>query len=292
MSGQTHLPRLQLSPHPFLHPGQFTDTFHNCILASGAATNLHKKKRVISTHAHWHDVRTVNAPIQTTRITKAGREHPFRPLEMSCQDKSVTGVELGRKRDRSQIVGTVPPKSGRLATMRQTTSSSIPPLSSITLSELQYWLLRFIHEVRKKNGSEYPPNILLHLCTGIVRYLRHPSHDIFKDSAFAEFRSSLNAEMKQLQARGLGSKQRQAEPITEEEDLLWEKGLLDDHTPDALLNTVVYMNGLLRSGKEHHNLRHSPSQIETVERDGERPYLLYTEDCSNTIQGVNGSIAK
>ena len=26
-----HLPRLQLSPHPFLHPGQSTDIFHNCI---------------------------------------------------------------------------------------------------------------------------------------------------------------------------------------------------------------------------------------------------------------------
>ena len=175
---------------------------------------------------------------------------------------------------------------------RQTTSSTIPPLNSITPSELQYWLLRFIHEVRKKNGSEYPPNTLLHLCTGIVRYLRsngHPSLDIFKDSAFAEFRSSLDAEMKRLQAKGLGSKQRQAEPITEdEEDLLWEKGLLGDHTPDALLNTVVYMNGLyfaLRSGKEHRNLRHSPSQIEIVERDGERPYLLYTEDCSKNHPG-------
>ena len=86
-----HLPRLQLSPHQFLHPG---------ILASGAATSPRfvNKKRVISTHAHWHYVRTVNAPIQTTRMTKAGRERPFRPLEMSCRDKSGTGVESGRKR--------------------------------------------------------------------------------------------------------------------------------------------------------------------------------------------------
>ena len=30
---------------------------------------------------------------------------------------------------------------------RQTTSSTIPSLSSIKSSELQYWLLRFIHEV-------------------------------------------------------------------------------------------------------------------------------------------------
>ena len=93
-----------------------------------------------------------------------------------------------------------------------------------------------------------------------------------------------------LQAKGLGSKLRQAEPITEdEEDLLWEKGLLGDHTPDALCNTVVYINGLyfaLRSGKEHRNLRHCPSQIEIVDRNGDRPYLLYTEDWFNLDEQV------
>ena len=77
--------------------------------------------------------------------------------------------------------------------------------------------------------------------------------------------------MKRLQV-SLASKQRQAEPITEDEEyLLWEKGLLGDHTADALLNTVVYTNGLyftVRSGKEHRNLRHCPSQIEIVDRNG------------------------
>ena len=52
---------------------------------------------------------------------------------------------------------------------------------------------------------------------------------------------------------------KQAEPITEkEEGLLWDNGLLGDHTPQALLNTVVYMIGLyfaLRIGREHRELR-------------------------------------
>ena len=68
---------------------------------------------------------------------------------------------------------------------RQDTSScNITPLSAITASELQYWLTRFITEVRNKNGVEYPPNTLLHICTGIIRYLRnngHPSMEICKD---------------------------------------------------------------------------------------------------------------
>ena len=48
--------------------------------------------------------------------------------------------------------------------------------------------------------------------------------------ALKEF-NSLNAEMKHLQAIGLGSNKRHAEPITEqEEDKLWEMGLLGDLT--------------------------------------------------------------
>ena len=51
--------------------------------------------------------------------------------------------------------------------------------------------------------------------------------------------------MKRLQSAGLGSKRKQAEPLTlEEEELLWEKKILGDHNPRALLNTVMFMNGL------------------------------------------------
>lgn len=57
----------------------------------------------------------------------------------------------------------------------------------------------------------------------------------------------------------------QAEPITiSEEELMWEKGVLGDHNAEALLNKMVYMNGLyfaLRSGDEHRNLRLRPCQI-------------------------------
>ena len=94
--------------------------------------------------------------------------------------------------------------------------------------------------------------------------------------------------MKRLQAKGLGTKQKKAEPITEaEEDVLWEKGELGEHTPRALWNTIFYMNGLyfaLRSGAEHRNLRFDQSQIEQVEREDERPYLLYVKIAPKIVQ--------
>ena len=48
------------------------------------------------------------------------------------------------------------------------------------------------------------------------------------------------------------------------------------------------MNGVyfaLRSGDEHRNLRHSPSQIELIEKSGERAFLRYTEDISKNHPG-------
>ena len=153
-------------------------------------------------------------------------------------------------------------------------------------------MCRFVLEVRKKEGAEFPPNTLHHICCGIMRYMRNngnPGLDIFRDKEFAEFRAVLDSEMKRLQAAGLGSQKKQAEPITmEEEELLWQKGLLGESTPQSLLDTMVYMNGLyfaLRGGKEHRDLRYNPSQIQLIEKPGERPYLLYAEDISKNHPG-------
>ena len=38
--------------------------------------------------------------------------------------------------------------------------SSIPPLDKITENELNYWLPRFIPEIRKKDCTEFPPTVI------------------------------------------------------------------------------------------------------------------------------------
>ena len=172
-----------------------------------------------------------------------------------------------------------------------TTGENISPLIDLSESQLNHWLTCFILEVRKKDGSPYPPNTLHHLVAGLLRHMRENGRkeDLFKDPGFATFRASLDAEMKRLSKEGVGSKKKQAEIITEEEEeLLWEKGVLGDETPQRLLDTVVFYNGLyfaLRSGQEHRQLRRNPCQIEVVERPDERPYLIYTEDTSKNRPG-------
>ena len=105
-----------------------------------------------------------------------------------------------------------------------------------------------------------------------LRWKGQPAIDFFKDPEFADFRRSLDAEMKRLQAAGKGTKKKQAEPLTIQEEILWQKGLLGDHNPQVLLDTIIFMNGLnfaLCSGKEHRKLRFSPPQIELVKKQGE-----------------------
>ena len=172
------------------------------------------------------------------------------------------------------------------------TGIAILPLQQLPPHQLNEFLTMFVLEARKKTGEVYQPNTLHHIVCGLMRHLRltgNPQIDFFRDPEFSGFRASLDAEMKRLQGEGVGSKRKQAEVLTEgEENILWEKGLLGDSTPQSLLDTVVFYNGLyfaLRSGQEHRQLRREPCQIEVVEHPGERPYLKYTEDTSKNHPG-------
>ena len=71
------------------------------------------------------------------------------------------------------------------------------------------------------------------------------------------------------------------------EEILWDKGILGDHSPQVLIDAVVYSIGLffaLRSGEEHRRLRYQPAQIELVEPPNGKPFLRYKEDMSKSNQ--------
>ena len=162
----------------------------------------------------------------------------------------------------------------------------------LTGSEMDFWLSRFVLEVRKKNGDPYPPNTLYQLICGLQRQLRERGHadiKLFDNPSLHDFRTTLDGEMKRLNGTGNYLNKKQAQPITQEqENRLWELGLLGDHNAQVLINTIVYQVGYffaLRSGNEHRRLRHHPSQIQLYEPPGDRAYLVYREDVSKTNQG-------
>ena len=105
------------------------------------------------------------------------------------------------------------------------------------------------------------------ICACLLRYIRErrPEINIFKDHQYAGFQKTLDVEMKRLRSLGLDVKKRQVEPITiQEENNLWEKGILGEHDPQTLLDTLLFLCGIhftLRSGQEHRNLQLSQFEI-------------------------------
>ena len=88
----------------------------------------------------------------------------------------------------------------------------IDDVSQMSLDDLSFWLPRFVMEVKKEKGDDYPPNSLYSLCCGIQRRLRCDENpvvsdiNIFTDSRFKKFTQVLDARMKQLQSTGLFEK--------------------------------------------------------------------------------------
>ena len=79
-------------------------------------------------------------------------------------------------------------------------------------------------EVRKKKdpGSVYPPNTLYQLCCGLQRHMREndrPDLNVFTDPAFKHFQDCLDAEMKRLTGMGVGSKVKEAQAFSEQEEI-------------------------------------------------------------------------
>ena len=87
---------------------------------------------------------------------------------------------------------------------------------------------------------------------------------------------------------GYGAVSKEAQAFTEEqEEKLWSLKVLGDHSPQVLLNTLVFLIGRnfsLRSGKEHRTLRFE--QLTLVnESDKEPEKLVYKSFGEKNNQG-------
>ena len=116
-----------------------------------------------------------------------------------------------------------------------------PHLLLCTPQKLDYWLSKFILEVRKADRALYPPNSLHQIICGIQSYVRkhRPAVNFLKDAKFARVRRTLDSEMKCFRAKVHGVMSRRAKPLTvEEETQLWQSRLLGEHSPQVLLDTM------------------------------------------------------
>ena len=160
--------------------------------------------------------------------------------------------------------------------------------------ELNRSLALFVCEVRKANGSKYPPNTLHGMVASIQHCLKGKKTivSLFNDDKFSFLRDALDAMMKESASDGLGLTKKQGEVITlDEEEQLWSKGVLGDSNPQQLLDTIVYLFGIhfaLTGGSEHRRLRMWSENSQVFKGKDKRTgleYLEYREDTSKTNAG-------
>ena len=168
----------------------------------------------------------------------------------------------------------------------QSVQCDLENVGSFSKEELLGALCKFITEVKKVDGSDFPPRTLYDIIICVQFWLESNGINwrLVSDGDFQDLKFTLDNPMKECAACGLGNKVRKAEILTfTDEDLLWSLGLLGCHTPQVLSNTVVFMLGLtcaLRAGKEHSSLRSIPfrSQFQVLHDSSGNMYIRYTED--------------
>ena len=147
-------------------------------------------------------------------------------------------------------------------------------------------LCRFLTEVKKLDGSEFPARTMydIVICLQFWLETKGLQWKLLNDQDFQQVRFTLDNVMKEHVANRVGGKVRKAEVLNfSEEDLFWSLGLLGYHSPEALLHSVVFTLGLncsLCAGKEHRSLRSIPfnSQFQFKTDSSGITFIRYTED--------------
>ncbi|XP_061174899.1 uncharacterized protein KIAA1958 homolog [Saccostrea echinata] len=166
-------------------------------------------------------------------------------------------------------------------------------LNEIPCDELDQLLAMFVLSVRKTDGQEYEPSSLRSIISSLDRKLGRQKygHKIMdsQDDSFRLTRDALKAKQKNLKKQGKGNKPSKAEAISDEEiNILYEKKILGNETPESLMYTLWFNNSIhfgLRGVTEHYNLRWGDIKLK-VSSDGTE-YLEYNERQTKTRTGDN-----
>ena len=155
--------------------------------------------------------------------------------------------------------------------------------------KLNFWLSRFVAEVRRSDGKPYPPKSIHQLICSILRYMHSvdaacPNVLDRKDARFKEFRGACEVVFRRLHQSGVGADVKHTAIISnEEEDKLWSSGALNVTDPKGLQQAVFYYVGkvyCIRGGEEQRCIK--PSQFV---RSHEPDCYTYTKHGSKNRSG-------
>ncbi len=160
---------------------------------------------------------------------------------------------------------------------------------------LAHVLPTFINEIKRADGEDYPPNTVYSIIVMLQLFFekKGKTWKLLDGKIFNSVRNTVDNIMKRRSMARIAQKVKRSEPISiNDEEEMWDFGVLGEESPDTLRNTVMYLISLtfaLRGGKEHRTLRNPHFDPQIVVKISEKTglkYLVYTEDVvSKTNQG-------
>ena len=162
-------------------------------------------------------------------------------------------------------------------------------MQSTDTAVLSKWLSLFVAETRKQDGSRYPPKSVYMVLTGLLRHMHtlSPLSPNFLDTGdrrFSSFHNTLDNVLRELRLQGVGSESKEAQPFTkEEEESLWESGVLSTTNAKGLLRAVFFLNRknfCLRWWEEHRQLK-----LSQLKKFTDPLRCAYTENSSKNRSG-------
>ena len=124
-------------------------------------------------------------------------------------------------------------------------------VSTISEESLQFCMCRFITEIKKVNGKDFPGKTLYDIVVCIQFHLECLGFrwKLINDEAFKDLKFTLDNVMKLRTSQGVGVTVRKAEVSTAtDEDLLWSLGILGT---DMLTDKALIYSGIYNWGRVH-----------------------------------------
>ena len=152
--------------------------------------------------------------------------------------------------------------------------------------QLDETLQKFFTEIRKKDGSEYEPDSLRVMLASLDQHLREKdaAFSIAKDIKFSNSRKVLEGKARLLHQEGFRKRPNVAKALTsQDEELLWSKGVLGSHSPQSLIQTMWFLliqHLSLRGCQKHHDMYVEDFVFSTDNNDTE--FMTYEENPTKT----------
>ena len=167
-------------------------------------------------------------------------------------------------------------------------SVDLPNISALNLNVV---LQQYFAEIRNEKGEEYAPDSLRTMLSAMHRYIKGTgySHNILTAPEFASAREVLNGKAIALRESGKEKRKRKADFVTtEDEQTMWNNGILGSSTPQNLNYTMFFLlsqNFGTRGCQEHHQIKIEDLKLIYNPSSGEALYVDWVEGPTKTRQG-------